>query len=85
MPPDMSPEELAIFNVKDAEEVATQYKEFKSDLAKGICWVCKENLDSFDESKPCQHWLLMPKGFRKKHLKIMFDAKSGRKREKTIN
>lgn len=75
MKPDMSPEEINKFNENAARETAEQYKEFKDDLAAGKCWVCNAPIDSFDENTPCQHWLLMPKGFRKKHLKLVFDAK----------
>lgn len=81
MKPDMSEDETAKFNEEQAKEVAVDYKEFKADLDKGICWVCKDRLDSFSEDKPCQHWLLMPNGFKKKRLKKIFEVKTYEKIE----
>lgn len=70
----MSDEEITDFNRKSHEETEREFNEFKSDLSKGICWVCKHDLLLFDVEKPCQHWLLLPEGFRKKHFKLLFDT-----------
>jgi hypothetical protein len=69
-----TPEEAEKINKENHEKNARDFKDFKKDLAAGKCWVCKESLSNFDETKPCQHWLLKPDGFRKKHFKILFAA-----------
>ena len=71
-----TPEEAERINRANHENNSRDFKEFKKELARGQCWVCKEALDSFDEAKPCQHWLLKPPGFRKKHFKILFGART---------
>lgn len=73
---DLSQKQIEELNRRELEKTEKDFKEFKKDLAKGICWVCKRPLDSFDESNPCQHWLLLPEGFRKKHFKALFEAKT---------
>lgn len=70
----LTPEEARKINEANHEKNARDFEQFKKDLASGICWVCKDKLASFDESSPCQHWLLKPEGFRKKHFKILFNA-----------
>ena len=72
----LTPEEIDELNKKHWAETEKEFEQFKTDLAKGMCWVCKEPLNSFDESRPCQHWLLKPDGFRKKHFKKLFEAKT---------
>lgn len=69
-----TPEEAEKINKANHEQNTRDFEEFKKDLASGKCWVCKQSLESFDELRPCQHWLLKPGGFRKKHFKILFGA-----------
>jgi len=45
------------------------YEEFISALKIGKCFLCGEQMNSFDESKPCFHWFTYPLGIRKKHFK----------------
>lgn len=70
---ELSEQEINEINNKQVEETAREFKQFKKDLSKGRCWLCKEPLTSFDETKPCVHWLLCPQGFRKKHTKKVLD------------
>lgn len=72
----MTPEQIDAFNTKNWKQNDKDWKAFKELLAKGVCWVCSERLESFDDTKPCAHWLLMPPGFRKRHLKILFEART---------
>jgi hypothetical protein len=72
----MTPEEIAEFNEQNSKKNDVDFKNFKQDLSNDLCWVCKEPLASFNEDKPCQHWLLKPEGFRKKHFKVLFNSKT---------
>lgn len=58
---------------KSAVEAKAIYGNFVKCFTKGICDSCGESLDSFDpESAPCFHWLLRPKGIKKKHIAEVF-------------
>lgn len=45
-----------------------EYQRFLGFFEKGDCYICKRPLTSFSKKLPCVHWLLKPKGFRKKDL-----------------
>ncbi len=57
-------------NAKNRRIAQEEHAQFKEAFAKGQCMFCGENLESFDEAKPCQHWLLKPNGFRKEHFAV---------------
>jgi hypothetical protein len=50
------------------EDSDRAYADFKAALAEDQCFMCNDPLGSFEERKPCIHWLLKPEGFRKKHF-----------------
>lgn len=50
------------------EENKRVYKEFQDALSIGKCFMCEEQMDSFNENKPCFHWFTYPIGIRKKHF-----------------
>lgn len=50
------------------EENRKVYKEFIDKLKKNKCFLCGENIDVFNESKPCFHWFTYPKGIKKKYF-----------------
>lgn len=64
-----TPDEIDQINKKFYEENEKDFHEFKKSVKNGECWLCKRSLSEFDEKQPCPHWLLMPSGFRKKHVK----------------
>ena len=64
----MSPEERARINERNLKEALEQHKRFSDAFKTGRCYLCGDALTDFNESKPCQHWLLKPKGFSKQHL-----------------
>jgi len=70
----LNQDEIAKLNEDNYEKNKKEFKEFKEDVAAGRCWVCKDELNSFQKNKPCQHWLLMPNGLRKRYFKTLFDA-----------
>src|ERR1039458_4341836 len=50
------------------EDSRRERAEFTAAFAAGYCYICGGRLDSFEERRPCLHWLLRPIGFRKKHF-----------------
>jgi len=64
-------EKIDEINKKEIENTKQQYKDFTENFEKGICYMCKEKLDSFNEQKPCVHWLLRPIGFKKQHFNLV--------------
>lgn len=66
--------EIEDINKKFYEQNKKDFEEFKEAVKSGKCWLCKENLTYFDADRPCPHWLLMPPGFRKKHVKHIFNT-----------
>lgn len=67
-----SPEENEAWNRSEIERATREQDEFRRAFAQGICYLCNELIGSFDEEKPCAHWLLYPTGFKKKHLPMVF-------------
>jgi hypothetical protein len=48
-----------------------EHARFKEDYHNGICYLCHKPLSSFSKKRPCIHWLLKPKGFKKKDIKLI--------------
>lgn len=67
----MNVEEIQALNKKYFKESKKQFEDFRDCIQKDTCPLCKHSLDFFDELSPCLHWLLIPRGFRKKHLPIL--------------
>ena len=44
------------------------YNDFIENLNIGKCFLCGENMDSFDVNRPCFHWFTYPKGIKKKYF-----------------
>lgn len=72
MPPTLR-DQINAENRKIAQE---EHAEFKAAFAQGKCSFCDESLESFDETKPCRHWLLKPDGFRKEHFPLLAERYS---------
>jgi hypothetical protein len=64
-------------NRRQQEQADAEHAEFKKAYDEGNCFLCGDALTSFDESKPCAHWLLNPQGFRKKKHFPMVTEKYG--------
>lgn len=54
--------------LKEAEE---EYNRFKASFSDGNCYLCTKPLNSFSRKKPCLHWLLKPKGFKKNDFRVL--------------
>ncbi len=64
----LSKEEREIGNQKEFERAKKEHLRFKENFNKGLCYLCKKPLKTFSKNNPCLHWLLKPKGFKKKNF-----------------
>jgi hypothetical protein len=62
----LSEEQIAEGNRASFESAQNEFEKFRNDYAKGFCYLCHKPLKSFSKESPCIHWLLKPKGFKKK-------------------
>lgn len=69
----LSKEEIQEMNNKQQKLLETSYHNFKSNLEKGICYLCGSPLKTFSKNKPCLHWMLRPKGVKKKHFPYLYE------------
>jgi len=67
-----SPEEIAEDNRREVQRAIEEHTTFLHAFNEGRCYVCDRWLDSFDEQRPCVHWLLNPNGFKKKHFPLVY-------------
>ena len=74
----VSLEELKEIEEKRQKENALDFKNFRQALDEGNCFYCKNPNTHFSTKKPCLHWLLKPKGFKKKHFPILYKEESFR-------
>lgn len=65
------------FHQRQQAAVDAEHAKFKEAYAQGNCYLCGDAFTSFDESRPCAHWLLNPEGFRKKRHFAMVTEKYG--------
>ena len=65
------PSRIKQVNTHALEQVAPEFRRFKENFDSGICYLCGRPLASFSEKNVCLHWLLKPKGFRKKHFPLL--------------
>ena len=71
-------EELREKEVKQQKQNAKVFENFERALQDGKCYYCEYPISHFSPKKPCFHWLLKPKGFKKRHFPILFEEKSYR-------
>lgn len=64
----LSEEQIAEGNSASFKSAQNEFKRFKEDYAKDTCYLCHKPLKSFSKESPCIHWLLKPKGFKKKNF-----------------
>ncbi len=69
---DIRYEELKERNDKEFAEAEKDFLELKEALKFGNCSICGHSLSQFSEKKPCLHWLLKTKGFKKKHFSLLY-------------
>lgn len=71
-------EELQSEAQKQIQKNKDEFIKFEIDLKNGRCFYCNNLLTHFSKDKPCFHWLLKPKGFKKKYFPLLFEQKSFR-------
>jgi len=64
----LSDEQIAEGNKANYDAAKEEFERFKSEYSQGNCYLCHKKLNSFSKKTPCIHWLLKPKGFKKKDL-----------------
>lgn len=67
----LSPEEVELGNAAERAQSLRDYEDFRTSLDEGDCFLCRKPLTSFSASRPCLHWLMKPKGFKKKHFPLL--------------
>lgn len=70
----LSPEEIGKINEEAHRQTEVSFQAFKEGFHCGLCYLCGRPLKSFSAEKPCIHWLLRPKGFKKKNFKALFNT-----------
>lgn len=65
-------EEIAKINALEHARTCESYERFKSHFQDGKCYLCHAPLKTFSTSKPCLHWFLRPRGFKKKNFSLLF-------------
>lgn len=71
-------DELQAMANDDLVKTKKDFEQFSSDIKKGICYYCRNPITHFSVKKPCLHWLLKPKGFKKKHFNILMEDRGFR-------
>lgn len=62
------PSRIQQANTHALEQAADEFRRFKEGFDSGNCYLCGRPLATFSEKNICLHWLLKPKGFKKKHF-----------------
>lgn len=70
----MPEEKRQAINELELKRAEEEYNQFESAMANGDCYICCHPLASFSKKRPCLHWLLKPKGFKKKHFKLIYES-----------
>lgn len=69
-----SPEELQKMNESTLQKTEAEYQDFLKHFRSGLCHVCGKPLASFSKNSPCLHWLLKPKGFKKRDFPLIYGS-----------
>lgn len=77
----ISDEELKKKSDEEYAKAEKDFKELKESLAEGKCSFCSNLISHFSEKKPCFHWFLKPKGFKKRHFPLLYEKYSFRRIE----
>lgn len=64
----LSKDEIDEYNRIETEYTKKKYIRFRTAFKENKCYLCESSLDKMNKNKPCVHWLLVPIGFKKKHI-----------------
>lgn len=68
----LSEEEIDEINKKEHAGTEKQYYDFVAGYKENRCYLCNSSFKTFSKTKVCIHWLLNPKGFRKKNFPLIY-------------
>jgi hypothetical protein len=69
---DLPEEEKHKGNLLQLKQAEGDWIEFIECFKSGVCSICGKPLKTFSMKAPCLHWLLKPKGFKKKHFEEVY-------------
>lgn len=69
----LSEDEIRHGNIEQRKKTEEEFNRFKKSYENGKCYLCGKDLTSFSKKIPCLHWLLKPKGFKKKDIKSIYE------------
>jgi len=72
----MTKKQMNEITQREIDRSKKDFEGLKSALEKGNCYYCGHPITHFSVQKPCLHWLLKPKGFKKKHFPMIYQMKS---------
>lgn len=61
----LPPDELDRISQENVQSTLEEHEAFKESFARGHCYICDHPITSFSKKRPCLHWFLRPKGFKK--------------------
>jgi hypothetical protein len=64
----LSPEERTRISTENIQRTSAEHREFRASFDQGHCYICEHPLGSFSKTRPCLHWFLKPKGFKKNDI-----------------
>lgn len=64
----MSPEERERISLENVQSTSAEHADFSAAFTRGHCYICEHPLTSFSKTRPCLHWFLKPKGFKKNDI-----------------
>ena len=69
----MKQEDIDKINIMNIQRAKREYEGFLEKFKKNRCYLCGERLIFFDKKNLCLHWLLFPRGLKKKYFKNFFN------------
>ena len=69
----MSSEERDQLAADDFRRSEMEHRVFVAAFQHGDCYICDSKISDFNKKRPCIHWLLKPKGFKKKNFRAVAD------------
>lgn len=61
----LPPDEIDRISQSNVDRTLEEHEEFKTSFKRGHCYICDHPIASFSKKRPCIHWFLRPKGFKK--------------------
>ena len=72
----MTKAQMKNLSQSEIDRAEKDFQNLKLCLEKDMCSYCDRPVTFFAKSQPCFHWLLSPRGFRKRHFHKLYEIKS---------